>query len=158
MSRQALTQTTLTRTSQARRESDLLLAFAFPALVLCISPLTPSPIDRLFARRGAEDDRERTARFTHPLLLAPDLWQVSPNGSVTVRLHRHAERRRVLQRGVSIEPISPVFSLLALGHSLQCFTRALRHGASLLRLCRPTGYGFQKIFVQRTQKDFPELP
>ena len=103
MSRQALTQTTRARTSQARREADLLLAFAVPALVRRISPPTPSPVDRLFAWRGPEDDRKRTARLTHPLILAPDLWQVSPNGSTTVRLHRHPKRHRVLQTGVSIE-------------------------------------------------------
>jgi predicted methyltransferase len=30
--------------------------------------------------------------------------------------------------------------------------------AEAYRVLRPTGYGFQKIFVQRTQKDFPNLP
>jgi hypothetical protein len=102
MSRQALTQTTLARTSQTRREADLLLAVAVPELVRRISPPTPSPVDRLFAWRGAEDDRERTEGLTHPLLFEPDRWQLSPNGSITVWLHRHPEYHQVLQTGVSI--------------------------------------------------------
>jgi hypothetical protein len=102
MSRQALTQTTLAGTSQARREAHLLLAVAVPELVRPISPSTPSPQDRFFAYRGAEDYEELTARLTHPLLLEPDLWQASPIGSITVWMHRHPEYHRVLQTGVSI--------------------------------------------------------
>jgi hypothetical protein len=70
----------------------------------------------------------------------------------------HPERHRVLQARVSVKCHLSRISLLTLGHSLWCLSRALRHGASLLRLRRPAGYGFQKIFVQRTQKDFPNLP
>jgi hypothetical protein len=103
MSRRAHTQTTLARNSQARREADPLLAFAAPALKRRISPSTPSPKDRSFAWRGAEDARGRTAWLALSLLLEPDLWQVSPIGPITVWLHRHPERHRVLQTGVSIE-------------------------------------------------------
>jgi hypothetical protein len=54
--------------------------------------------------------------------------------------------------------ISPVFSLLTLGHSLGAYpapggTARLCFGFTALRVS-----AFRKSFVQRTQKDFPNLP
>ena len=64
---------------------------------------------------------------------------------------------------VSVESHLSRFSLLTLGHSLRCLSRARRHSAFCFALRRPAGFGFQKIFWfksphnERT-KDFPNLP
>jgi hypothetical protein len=103
VSRQTFIQTTLARPSQSRREARLLLVLAAPHLETCISPSTPSPKDRFFARQGTEDDGERTAWFIHSLLLQRDRWQASTSGSTVVWLHRHPERHASLQASVSME-------------------------------------------------------
>ena len=127
MSPQAYIPTMLARISQPRREARLLLALDTSQLELCISHSTPSPQNRFFAWQGAaEDDGERTARFTHSLHLQPDRLQMSPSGSTAGRLHRHPERHRVLQTSVSVKHhLSSIFP--AHPRSLaRCLSRALR--------------------------------
>jgi hypothetical protein len=151
VSQQTYIPTTLARTSQSRREAGLLLVLAFPHLEARISPSTPSPKDRFFAWQGTEDDGERTTWFIHSLLLQPNRWPASPSGSTAVRLHWRPERDGSLQTGVSVKRhLSRIFPTHPRSLA-RCLSRALRHGASLLRLRRPTGYGFQKIFCAKNK-------
>ena len=153
MSRCAQTRTILTRTSQLRRAASLLPASTAPELEPCNSPsIPPSPKDRFFAWQGVEDDGKRTAWFTHSLLLQPGQWQASTSGPTAVRLHRHPERHGVLHASVSVKHHPSSY--------FPCSPSVTRFGAypapcGTARLCF---FGFQKIFVQRTQKDFPNLP
>jgi len=156
MIRQAHTQTTLARISQARREAAFLLAFAAHELERRISPSTPSPKERFFAWQGTENNRERKARLTHPLLLEPEWWQVSPNGSVTVRLHRHPERHRVLQTGISIERhLSRIFPAppRSLASVLYPRPAARRVSASAMR---PYGLRLSENLCAKNAKRFSE--
>jgi hypothetical protein len=88
---------------QSQRAASLLPALAAPTLELCSSPSTSSPRHRSFAWQGAEDDGERTAWSTHSLLLQPDRWETTGYVSTAVRLHRHPERRAVLDASVSVQ-------------------------------------------------------
>jgi hypothetical protein len=158
VSRQVRTRAMLARTSQRVRGNSSIPALANPSRRLRNWPSIPSPQYRLLAWRDAEDDAKHwNARSTRYLLLQPEAWQATGYGSTAVQLHRHPYIG-ALQTSVSIErQFSRIFP--AHPRSLaRCLSRARRHGASLLRLRRPVGFGFQKIFVQRTQKDFPNLP
>ena len=104
MSQQTHNQTRLARTSHLYIGADLLLALAASELEWRISPSTPSPQDRFFARRDAQADRDHpTTWLPLSLLLQPEPWQANTRGSTTVLLHRHPERHRVLQTGVSVK-------------------------------------------------------
>jgi hypothetical protein len=151
MSRQADTQTLPARTSRSWTGAGPLLALAASELEPRISPSTQSLEDRFFACQDAEDNGERTVRLPHSLLLQPERWRVDVDSSAAVRLHRHPERDGSLQTGVSVKHhLSRIFP--AHPRSLaRCLSRALRHGASLLRLRRPVGYGFQKIFYAKNK-------
>jgi hypothetical protein len=159
MSWQAHIPTTLARTSQQQGEAGLLLALATQQLGLCNSPPTPSPKDRFFARRGREDDGERSAWITHSLLLQPDRWEVSTSGSTAVRLHQHPEHHASLQTGVSIER-----------HLSRIFPAHPRSLASVL-IPRPAArrvsasatppYGLrlsENLLCKERKNDFPNLP
>ncbi len=155
--------TRLTRTSFSLRQDGFLLAVANPERMVCVSPTTLSPGCRIFASQdAAHNDAGHSVLFTRAQHLQPDLV-ASRRRCDGFWLHRHPDRRRVLQSGVSVKRhLSCIFP--AHPRSLaRCLSRALRHGASLLRLCRPPGYGFQKIFSanlrkERGRKDFPNLP
>jgi len=156
VSRQARTRAVLARTSQRVRGDSSIPALANRSRRLRNWPSIPSPQSRPFARRDAEDDAKHwNARSTRYLLLQPEAWQATGYRSTAVQLHRHPYIG-ALQTSVSIERQSPVFSLLTLGHSLRCLPRARRHGASLLRLRRPVGFGFQKILCATNAKRFSE--
>ena len=156
MNRRAQTRTMLTRTSQPRRAASLLLTPAAPELGLCNSPSIPSPQNRFFAWQGAEDDGERTAWFTHCLLLQPDWWETRGYGPTAAWLHRHPERHAVLHTSVSVQrhpssyfPCSPSVTRFG-AYPAPCGTARLAFSA------------FRKSFRQdrksAERKDFPNLP
>ena len=92
---------------------------------LCSPPSTSSPKSRCFAWQVVENNAGvQKVRFTHSLLLQSGRWPATEYGSAIVWFERHPERHAVLQAGVSVSAISPVFSLLSLGHSLRCLSRA----------------------------------
>ena len=131
-------------------------AFADPGRRLCNQPSIPSPQYVPFAWRDGKDDaKHRNVRSTHSLLLQPEAWQATGYGSTAVGLHRHPFIGAI-QISVSIErQFSRIFP--AHPRSLaRCLSRARRHGASLLRLRRPTGFGFQKILCATNAKRFSE--
>ena len=129
--------------SQPHRGTGLLLAVTASALEPCSSPSIPSPKLRPFTWQDAEDDAyHRRLWLTHSLLLQPQTWQANRYSSTAVRL-LWRPYRDALQTSVSIERQFSVFSLLTLGHSLWCLSRALRHGVVLLsrhlpeQVCKP---------------------
>lgn len=145
MIRRAQTRRMLTRVSQPQRAASLLLVPSVPELELCNAPSIPSPQNRFFAWQAEEDDGERKAWFTHSLLLQPNQWQASTSGSTTVRLHRHPERHRVLQAGVSVKRhLSRIFPAhpRSLASVLVPGPAARRCSAS--HYVRPAGLGFQR--------------
>jgi hypothetical protein len=170
MSGQMHMQTPLARISQSPREAGHLFALATPTLEPCSLPPTPSPKHRPFAWQGAEDDADhRRAWFTHSLLLQPETWRATANGSIAAR----SQRRPCgdgLQQSVSIERhLSRIFP--AHPRSLtRCCSRARRHSAFCFAWAsrqkrmtrrngwpmRPAGFGFQKIFCAKNAKRFPE--
>jgi hypothetical protein len=131
VSTRTLIPTTLRRTSFSRKQVGLLLAATNPERLVCVSPTTLSFGSRFFARRDAQDDAGQMVQFPHAQHLQPDLV-ASPDDRVGSWLHRHPERRRVLQSGVSVKRhLSCIFP--AHPRSLaRCLSRALRHGAALL--------------------------
>jgi len=169
-------QTILVRTPQRTSDDDPLLVPHHSVRRLVVSPSPPSPFLRLFAWRQANDDGSLAVWFTHFLLLQPD--SAASNHKVRVSAVASASSNGRLQADVSIEhqfsrifpahprslasvlvprPITPAHNNRAPG------TPILRHGAALLRLRRPAGFGFQKIFsanlrTERGRKDFPNLP
>jgi hypothetical protein len=150
-SRRAQTRTTQPRTSQLRRAASLLPALSAPALEPCNSPSTPSRIDRFFAWQGAEDDGERTAWFTHCLLLQPEEWRASTGSFTAVRLHRHPERHAALHASVSVQchlssyfPCSPSVTRFG-ADPAPCGTRR-----SASHFVRPSGLGFQTKIYRAT--------
>ncbi len=160
MSQRAHMPTILARTSQPRIEASLLLALAALDEEPHTSPSAVLPFPRFFARQDARG-RRAPSGVVHLLSAFAAGLGGRPDKTIFCRLVAMAsDAQWTLQTSVSVESHLSRISLLTLGHSLRCLPRALRHGASLLRRCRPTGYGFQKIFVQRTrtQKDFPNLP
>jgi hypothetical protein len=94
--------TTLTRTSFSRRQAGLLLAVTTPEWMVCVSPTTPSLFFRPFAWLDTGNDAGQTVQFTHAQHLQPDSV-ASPDVRVGIWLHRHPERRRVLQSSVSVK-------------------------------------------------------
>ena len=144
---------------QRVREKRSLHDLADPSRRLRNSSSIPSLQYRPFVWRGAENDAKHwNVWSTRSLLLQPEAWQTTGHGSTAVRLHRHPSID-ALQTGVSIERhFSRIFP--AHPRSLaRCLSRARRHGASLLRTsCALRVSAFRKSFVQRTQKDFPNLP
>jgi hypothetical protein len=136
-------------------------------------PSIPAPQYVPFAWRDGKDDaKHRNARSTRSLLLQPEAWRTTSSGSTAVWLHRHPYIG-ALQTSVSIErQFSRIFP--AHPRSLaRCLSRAtspqrittMRRGprfCGTARLC--FGFAalrvsvFRKSCVQRTQKDFPNLP
>jgi len=103
VNRQAHILTIPPRIFQPRRGASLLSARNNSELKPCNSPSTPSPEDRTFAWRGAEDDAgHRRLWSSHSLLLQPEQWQATEHGSAAVRLHGHPYRD-AFQTSVSIE-------------------------------------------------------
>lgn len=97
------------------------------------------PPSAFVARNGSPQQKKSSCR---PVALA------SPTGT--------------LRRGVFIERRLSRISLLSLGHSLRCLSRARRHSPFCFA-ARPAGFGFQKIFSAISAKnaegkDFPNLP
>ena len=156
MNRQTRTRAMLVRVSQRMRGGRSSPAFADPLRRLRNWSSIPSLQHRSLEWRDAKDDaNDWNMRSTHPLLLQPEAWQATGYGSTAVGLHRHPFIGAI-QIGVSIErQFSRIFP--AHPRSLaRCLSRARRHGASLLRLRRPAGFGFQKILYATNAKRFSE--
>jgi hypothetical protein len=150
----------LARTSPSETMWDLLLALHASASILCNLPsCRKKPFFRTFTWQGTGNgERNHSLRFTHSLRLQPDLTASRP-GATAVGCDRHPGRDASLQTDVSVEChfscISPAFPR-SLASVLIPRPAAQRVSAS--HCVRPPGFGFQKIFVQRTQKDFSNLP
>jgi hypothetical protein len=165
------------RIPQRTSADDPLLVPDHSVRRLVVSPSTPSSFLWLLVRgQNNEDSGSLAGRFTHSLLLQLD--SAASNHKVRVSLVASASLNGRLQADVSIErqfsrifpahprslasvlvprPITPAHKNRAPGTSI------LRHGAALLRLRRPAGFGFQKIFSanlhkEHGRKDFPNLP
>jgi hypothetical protein len=147
------TRAMLVRASQRMHGGESIPALADPLRKLRKRSSISSLQHRPLAWRDAEDDAKHwNMRFTHFLLLQPEAWLVTGYGSTAAWLHRHPFIC-AFQIGVSIErQFSRIFP--AHPRSLaRCLSRALRHGASLLRLHRPAGFGFQKILCATNTKE-----
>jgi len=145
MSQQTHNQTRLARTSHLYIGADLLLALA-SELQWHISPSPPPPISRFSAWRRTEDDGDHPATWlTHSLLLQPEPWQANTRGSTTVRLHRHPERHRVLQTGVSVKRhLSRIFPAPPRSLASALVPRPSARRCSASHYVRPAGLGFQR--------------
>lgn len=103
MSSQVRERAMLVRISQRMRGGGSFSALAGTSLGSSNWPSIPSPQDRPFAWRDAEDDaRHWKVWFTHSPLLQPEEWQATVHRCVAVGLHRHPYRK-AFQTGVSIE-------------------------------------------------------
>ena len=145
-------QTTLPCISQPPREAGHLFALAASTLEPCSLTSTPSPKRKSFAWQDAEDDTDHPrAWVTHSLLLEPEAWQATVNGSNAAR----SQRRPCgdgLQQSVSIERhLSRIFPCLTRSLA-RCLSRARRHSAFCFGCAAPKGFGFQKIFCATNAK------
>ncbi len=149
----------LARTSQRVRAAGSIPALADPSRKLYNWPSIPSPQYRPFAWQDAEDDAKHwNVWYTHGLLLQPKRWQTTGHSSTTVWSHRHPYIG-ALQTSVSIErQFSRIFPAHPRSLASVLIPRPAARRVSASHSVRPAGFGFQKIFVQRTQKDFPNLP
>jgi hypothetical protein len=144
MSQKAHIHTILARASQPHKGAGI-LALAAPELEPHNSPSTPSPVGRFLAWQGTEDDGERTARFSHSLLLQPGCWPRTMSSSTTVRLHQHPERHRVLQAGVSVmRQFSCIFPAHPRSLASVLLPRPAARRCSASHFVRPAGLGFQR--------------
>jgi hypothetical protein len=151
VSRRAHIQAILARISQPQREVGLLPAPTAPELELCSSPSTSSPQNRFFAWQGAEDDGERTAWFSHSLLLQPERWEARANNSNAVRLHRHPESHRVLQTDVSVKShLSRIFPAHPRSLASVLVPRPAARRCSASHCVRPVGLGFHTKISRAT--------
>ena len=131
-----LAQTVPGRISQTPKETGRLFALVTRTPELCSLHLTPSPKRRSFVLRGVEDDADHCrAWLTRTRLLQQDMWQAAAKGSVAARSAK-ASFADGLQQRVFIEHHLPVFSLLALGHSLGAYPAP--HHPSAQRTCART--------------------
>ena len=159
MNRQAHMETILPRTRRLWHIAGLLSVHNASELEPYRPPSTPSPRARFFAWRDEEDDESHRKLWSpHSLLLQPEQWRATEHGSAAVRLHGRPYRD-ALQTIVSIERhLSHIFPAhprsLASVHSPR--PAALR--VSALAIAALWVSAFRKSFVQRTQKDFPNLP
>jgi hypothetical protein len=154
VSSQARTRAMLVRASPRMRRGRSNPALADPSMGPRNWPSIPPPRYRPLAWRDAEDDANNwNVRSTHSLLLQPEAWQATGYSSTAVWVHRHPYIG-AFRTGVSIErQFSRIFP--APPRSLaRCLSRALRHGAALLRLRPPAGFGFQKILCAKNAKRF----
>jgi hypothetical protein len=141
--------TTLTRTSFSRRQVGLLLAVTNPERMVCVSPTTLSPGSRFFAWRDAHNDAGQTVQFPHAQHLQPDL-AASTDDRVGTWLHRHPERRRVLQSSVSVK------------RHLSCIFPAHPRSLASVLIPRPAARrvsaftAFRKSFRQNSAQDADE--
>jgi hypothetical protein len=124
----------------SRSRNRALLCQIVSSLKLCSASSLQSPVLRPFALRTSEGDADAKAvRFTHHLPCR--LGTATNDSSAVGRFHRHPYIGAP-QTGVFIERrlsrIPPAFP-----RSLaRCLSRARRHGALLLWLRHPPGYGF----------------
>ena len=126
----ALIQTVPTRTPQRTNGDGLLLVPDHMMRKLVVTPPHRSPSLRPFAWRQANRDGSPTARFIHTPPLQQNL--AASNHRVRVRAVASASLYGRLHADVSIARQFSRISLLTLGHSRRCLSRALRHGAALL--------------------------
>ena len=159
MSGQVRTRAMLARTSQRARSDRSIPALANPSRRLRNWPSIPSTQCRPFAWRNTDDDAKHwNTRFTRSLLLQPEAWQTTGHGSTAVWLHRHPYIG-ALQTGIPVErQFSRIFPAHPRSLASVLIPRPAARRVSASHCVRPAGFGFQKIFVQRTQKDFPNLP
>ncbi len=156
MSGQVRTRAMLARTSQRARGDRSIPALADPSRRLRNWPSIPSPQCRPLAWRNTDDDAKHwNTPFTRSPLLQPKAWQTTGHGSTAVWPHRHPYIG-ALQTDVSIErQFSRIFP--AHPRSLaRCLSRALRHGAALLRLTPPWGLRLSENLCATNAKRFSE--
>lgn len=125
------------------------LAVATPESEPHNPPSATSPVSRFVTWQGMEYEGIHPAIWlTLSLLLQPEPWQTT--GQVRCSLVAASLYIDALQVGVSVKRHSPVFSLLTLGHSLRCFSRALAaRRCSASHYVRPAGLGFQRKNLPR---------
>ncbi len=159
MSGQVRTRAMLVRASQRVRGGGSFPALADPSRRPCNWPSIPSPQLRHFAWLDAEDDAKHwNVWFTRSPLLQPETGQATGYGSTAVQLRRHPYIG-ALQTSVSIErQFSRIFPAHPRSLASVLNPRPAARRVSASHSVRPVGFGFPKIFVQRTQKDFPNLP
>jgi hypothetical protein len=134
-------------------------AFADPGRRLCNQPSIPSPQYVPFAWRDGKDDaKHRNVRSTHSLLLQPEASRTTCYGSPAVWLYRHPLYRRPSDKCFHRAPILPYFPCSPSVTRSMLYPRpaARRVSASASPPSRVSV--FSKSCVQRTQKDFPNLP
>jgi hypothetical protein len=173
VSRQVRTRAMPVRTSQWIRGAESIPALADTSQSLCnwsSIPSTPVEAPRM---AGCGERCEPLERAVHPLsalaagsMAGNRLWflrRVAASASLYRRpSDRHFHRVPILP----YFPCSPSVTRFGAypapcGTARLCFAWArttARQCTERFWPMRPAGFGFQKIFVQRTQKDFPNLP
>lgn len=107
--------------------------------------------------------RQRCGRLrsvVHPLPAGPRRLEMRQDGRLRYAgCDPLASFFRCLQTGVSVKRHLSRIRPCLTRPLARCLSRARRHGAALLRTpCALRVSAFRKSFVQRTQKDFPNLP
>jgi hypothetical protein len=151
-------QTIPARTSQRVRGHDLLLVPDHRMRRPRISPPHLSPLLRPVARRQAGHDAGSiSARFTHSLLLQPDLVASSHEVCFDSAAKLPASTTSLLQPDVFIEP---QFSRIFPAHPRSLASVLIPRPAATARLCfalrAPCGFRLSKNLCAKNAKRFPE--
>ncbi len=177
MTRPAYIQTILTRTSRPRIEDQSSSCPHSLRTQSCAADL-PFAHRRLGSspcrtRRTSDGNAAvRQVRLTHPLICPCSPRRVSeqgplPLGGNGVLIGRNPSAKCFRRAPILLYfPCSPSVTRFGAypapcGTARLCFAwarTAARQCTKRFWPMRPAGFGFQKIFVQRTQKDFPNLP
>jgi hypothetical protein len=159
VSRQVRTRAVLARTSQRVRGDSSIPALANPSRRLRNWPSIPSPQSRPLCMAGCGERCEAVERVVHPL----SAFAAGSMAGDRLWFHCCAVASASLYRRPSDKcfhraPILPYFPCSSSVTRSVLIPRPAARSVSASHSVRPVGFGFQKIFVQRTQKDFPNLP
>jgi hypothetical protein len=161
MSRSASARKMPARPTLANREGALLFALAnHEAPKPCNPPLVLSPGFCVLAWRVPRTNAMHGKLWmTHSLLSVAGKYGGRQNRNPCCQVVPASLYMPFIHGEFSESAISPGFPHVSLGHSLGAFPAPGGNCAALLRPCgRPRVSAFRKSFVQRTQKDFPNLP